>query len=362
MSETEDRESKTEEATEKKIRDAVEQGNVPSSREVPVLISLLSILAVCAGLVPARTSDLTLMMANVLAGAGDLRLQNQAEASAVLFPLLADVSWRILPILLVLMAGGVASALIQNPFQLNLQRIIPKASRISPRQGWSRLFGMRGAADFAKSLFKFIAIAIIVFAVFKANYDAVVAMMLRPPQLIAQLTLSLAMKLLGAIAVAALGLAAVDMLWSRISWRRDLRMTKQEVKEEHRQAEGDPMIKLRAKALARQRSSRRMMAALPKATMVIANPTHYAVAMRYERSEGGAPIVLAKGRDELALKIRGRAEELGIAVIENKPLARALYDKAEINATIPPEFFKAVAEIVHFLHMRKVARLARPHS
>jgi flagellar biosynthetic protein FlhB len=181
--------------------------------------------------------------------------------------------------------------------------------------------------------------------------------MIKPPQLLPSIILEVTAKLVSAVLITAAVLAAADTVWSRMTWKRDLRMSHQEVKDEHKQAEGNPMVKLRAKALARQRSSRRMIAAVPRATMVIANPTHYAVALRYVRSEGGAPIVLAKGRDSLALKIRAIAEENGISVIENKPLARAMYDKAEVNAMIPQEFFKAIAELIHFLQMKSVASM-----
>src|SRR5690606_31722062 len=134
--------------------------------------------------------------------------------------------------------------------------------------------------------------------------------------------------------------------------RRDLRMTRQEVKDEHKQIDGDPIVKARLRSLARDRSRKRMMAAVPRATMVIANPTHFAVALRYVREEGGAPLVVAKGQDLIALKIRQIAEENGIPVIEDKLLARSLYQSVEVDKLIPPEFYKAVAQIVFFLLSR----------
>jgi flagellar biosynthetic protein FlhB len=139
----------------------------------------------------------------------------------------------------------------------------------------------------------------------------------------------------------------------RHKWLRDLRMTKQEIKDEAKEAEGDPAIKMRIRMLARQRLKRRMMAAVPKATVVIANPTHYAVALRYVRSEGGAPRVVAKGRDSLALRIRSTAEQSGIPVIENKALARALYESVPLDATLAPEFYRAVAEIISVIMRRE---------
>ncbi len=358
MSDEQDQDSKTQEASEKKIRDTVEKGNVPVSREVPVLLSLISILIVCSLMLGPSVASVQQMLASLIAGAGARRLESQLDIRELLQPLALHSLANIAPMLLVLMVGGIVSSLIQNPFQITLERIAPKASRLSIRQGWKRIFGARGAVDFLKSLFKFGSIALILYVIVKAELPTAIGVMIRPPQLLPAIILEITIKLVSAVAITALVLAVVDIVWSRMAWHRDLRMTHQEVKEEYKQAEGNPMVKMRAKSLARQRSSRRMMAAVPRATMVIANPTHYAVALRYVHSEGGAPIVLAKGRDGLALKIRSIAEELQISVIENKPLARAMYEKVEVNATIPQEFFKAIAELIHFLQMRKVANAA----
>jgi flagellar biosynthesis protein FlhB len=357
MSEDQDRDSKTQDASEKKIRDTIEKGNVPVSREVPVLLSLISILIVCSLMLRQSTAGIEQMLGTLIAESGTRRLESQLDIRELLTPVARQSVAQILPMLLVLMVGGIISSLIQNPFQITFERIVPKASRLSISQGWNRIFGMRGAMDFLKSIFKFGAVSLILYVIVKSEMPTALSVMIKPPQIMPTIILEIAVKLVSAITIAALVLAAVDTVWSRIAWRRDLRMTHQEVKEEHKQAEGNPMVKMRAKALARQRSSRRMMAAVPRATMVIANPTHYAVALRYVRSEGGAPVVLAKGRDSIALKIRSIAEEQGISVIENKPLARAMYEKVEVNATIPQEFFKAVAEMIHFLQMRKVASL-----
>ncbi len=355
MSDDNDRESKTQDASEKKLKDTMEKGNVPVSREVPVFLSMISILIVCSLMLSASAAGLERMLGTLLADVGTLRLDTQRDVQGLFAPLAQEAFKLIFPILGVLMVGGIISSLVQNPFQITFERIMPKASRLSIVQGWNRIFGMRGAMDFAKSLFKFGSISLILYVVVKAEMPAAISAMIKPPQLLPDIILKIAVKLVSAIAITAFVLAVVDTFWSRITWRRDLRMTHQEVKDEHKQAEGNPMIKMRVKSLARQRSSRRMMAAVPKATLIIANPTHYAIALRYVRSEGGAPIVLAKGRDTMALKIRSIAEEHGISVMENKPLARAMYDKVEVNSMIPPEFFKAIAEMIHFLQMRQVA-------
>ena len=165
--------------------------------------------------------------------------------------------------------------------------------------------------------------------------------------------LALAVKTIAAVLVATLAVASADLVWSRILWRRDNRMSRYEVKEELRQAEGDRMVKARLRLLRLDRSRKRMLSAAPRATMVVANPTHYAVAMRYVRSEGGAPIVVAKGADLVALEIRAIAEAHDIPMVEDKPLARSLYSATEVERPIPAEFYRAVAEIVHLIQQRK---------
>ena len=156
-----------------------------------------------------------------------------------------------------------------------------------------------------------------------------------------------------AVAVATIVLVAADLVWSRLFWQRELRMTRQEVKDEMKQADGDPIVKARLRSLARDRARKRMIAAVPRATFVIANPTHYRRGLRYVKEEGGAPLVVAKGQDLIALKIREIAAEHGIPIIEDKLLARSLYKAVEVDKMIPPEFYKAVAEIVFFLFSRR---------
>jgi flagellar biosynthetic protein FlhB len=355
MSDTEDRESRTEEASEKKLRDSVEKGNVPFSREVPTLFSLLAVIAGALLLLPMAVERMTRAMQVSFAEAGLRHIEHRNDALALFSGLGREIAIAGGPLLLILMLAGIAGSLVQNPFQITWERVEPKWSRLSPREGLRRLFGIKGLAEFAKSVFKFSAVSLISYLVVKSELADMIASLIRPPQLLPGALLQLSVKLIAWIALAALVLATADMFWSRFSWRRDLRMSKQEIKDEHRQAEGDPMVKHRFKMLARARASRRMMAKVPKATMIITNPTHYAIALRYDRTEDAAPVVLAKGLDQVALRIRALAEEHDIPIIENKPLARALYEKAALDAMIPPEFFRAVAEIIHYLNMRRMA-------
>jgi flagellar biosynthetic protein FlhB len=166
------------------------------------------------------------------------------------------------------------------------------------------------------------------------------------------------MRILAAICIATALLMSADVFWSRFHWKQQLRMTRQEVKDEVKQAEGDPLVKSKLRSLAMDRSRKRMMAAVPRATLVIANPTHFAIALRYVREEGGAPMVLAKGKDIIALKIREIAEQNLIPVVEDKALARSMYNSVEVDRPIPAAFYRAVAELIHFLYARNQRRLA----
>ncbi len=360
MADTEDRESKTEEPSEKKIADSLDKGNVPFSREVPVLASLACIYVAAYAFLGGGVSRFTLALAQVIGEAGTWHLDGGPDAGRAASQLAAETARFILPLLATLAAGGIVAPILQNPFQIAVERIKPQLSRISPSQGWRRIFGLKGLVEFLKSLVKLCAVAVITGYILRSELPDVQSMLNLDPALIPATTLSLTMRLIVSAAVVATALAVVDLVWSRFNWRHELRMTRQEIKDEHKQAEGDPFIKARIRQIARARASRRMMAAVPRATVVITNPTHYAVALRYTRRDGGAPVILAKGADLLAQKIRAIAAECDIPTVENKPLARALYEKADVGSMIPQEFYRVVAEIIHFLQMRKVRAIHIP--
>lgn len=354
MADSEDRESKTEEPTEKKLSEAVERGNVPVSRELTTLGSLLAILLAGKLMIAWSGQSAGLSLGLLLAGSGTIALADREDAGILITQHSVDALAAVLPVLAVLSLGGIIGSLIQNLPQANSQRITPAWSRVSPAAGWKRIFGLPGLVEFLKSVFKLGAVSVIAAMTVKPQLTSMQNMLGTDPMLIPGTILDLSMRIVMALCVMSAMLTAADIAWARFKWRRDLRMTRQEIKDEHKQQEGDPLIKFRIRTIARQRTSRRMMAKLPSATMVIANPTHFAVALRYVREEGGAPIVIAKGIDHLALRIRQLAESHEIPVIENKPLARVLYEKVSIDDSIPPEFYKAVAEIIHFLQVRKM--------
>jgi flagellar biosynthetic protein FlhB len=358
MAEDTDRDSKTEEATEKRINDSLERGNTPMSREAPIFASLAAMLLALHFAVGQDTAKFSSLLQAMLGQAGEWRIETRSDAMYILGNVAAIAGQYLAVPLSLLAAGGIAASLLQNTPNIAFERIKPKFSKLSLSQGWRRVFGLRGQLEFVKSVAKLAAIAGIMAVLLRSQLSSATNALLMEPSAIPGNVASLAVKILSAACVMTAILVAADLVWSRLIWRRDLRMTRHEVKEEHKQSDGDPFVKMRFRSIARQRSKRRMMAAVPRATLVVANPTHFAVALRYVRSEGGAPQVVAKGKDLIALKIRDIAERHGIPVVEDKPLARALHDKVAVDQMIPDEFYRAVAEIIHFIQTRKRQRQA----
>ncbi|AOO79299.1 EscU/YscU/HrcU family type III secretion system export apparatus switch protein [Bosea vaviloviae] len=350
-----DQESKTEEASEKKIRDAIERGNTPSSKEAPIFASIAATLIASVFLIRASGGELTRFLSNFLSDPAGFDISTNKNTTTLLVYVAVQASLFVGPILLLFMVFGLSASFLQHAPQFSLERISPQWSRISPGKGWSRIAGAQGLMEFGKSLAKFAAIAVTTWLILKSDKNTVVTAMLQDPSTIPELVLTIATRLLSAACVATIVIVAADLVWTQKSWRRSLRMTKQEIKDEHKQAEGDPILKSRRLSLARDRARSRMMAAVPRATMIIANPTHYAVALRYVPEEGGAPLVLAKGVDLIALKIREIAEANDIPVIEDRVLARSLHAGVQIDQMIPPEFYKVVAELLCLVYARKVA-------
>ena len=352
MADSEDQESRTEEPTEKKLSDAIEKGDIPIAREATLFGSLLASFATLLVLGAWSASALTEALRYLLGSAGQINLEDREGAATFLTTLAIRVAWAVLPVLFLVATGAVLASVLQNPPSATPDRIEPKASRISPAAGWTRLFGKQGWFEFLRATLKLVvAFAIVTFAI-KAGFPVFAGMLGVEPSRIAAAMQSEVARSLGWLLGLAGLLALFDLVWSRWSWRRRLRITRHEIKEEFKQAEGDPQIKARIRSIARHRASRRMLDKLPKASMVVVNPTHYAVALRYTREEGGAPVVVAKGVDHMALKIREIATEHEIPLVEDKPLARALYDSVDLDREIPPEFYRAVAEIIRYLHQR----------
>ena len=353
MADGADKESKTEEPTERKIRDAHDKGNIPYSREAATLASLLGILIVTSFVLVGAVVHVNSTLRRLIDNPGGWSLESRVDAIHLMQGIGIEAAHLLLPVVIVLGVAGILSSVVQNAPRLVLHRIKPELSRVSLGKGWTRIFGARGQVEFLKSIFKLSAVSILGVMVLRGAHSDMVNSIFMEPTALPGLVLAMASRLVATIAVAAVVLVAVDIVWSRVSWQRDLRMTRQEVKDELKQSDGDPIVKARLRSLARDRMRKRMLSAVPRATVVIANPTHFAVALRYVREEGGAPLVLAKGQDLIALKIREIAAQHAIPIVEDKALARSLYKAVEVDRMIPPEFYKAVAQIIIYVTGRQ---------
>lgn len=353
MADSPDKDSKTEQPTEKKIRDAVDKGNVPFSREVPIFASSLAILVFAIFFLPDAAGGLAEQLKDIFSQADDFRLENGGDAVLLFQQLFFMSAGLLLPAFALLMVFGVAASVLQNMPSPVLDRIQPKFERISPIGGFKRIFGPKGLVEFAKSLFKILVVSAVIGFVMLGDYYGVLSDMLADPSGVAPEMLRLAIKVISVILVATAILAVADVFWTRHTWFTDLMMTRQEIKDEVKQSDGDPILKARQRSLARDRARKRMMSQVPRATLVIANPTHYAIALRYVAGQDGAPMVLAKGQDLIALRIREIAEANGIPVFEDPPLARSMFAQVSVDNFIPTEFYKAVAELVHRVYQLK---------
>lgn len=356
MSQQADSESKTEEPTEKKILDEFERGNIPISREASLFAATAAILIILAFLARDVVRSLSFTLAQLANDPGGWLLHSSSDAIALFTALGAEIGRPLIRVVVVLTVAGLASTFLQHPPRIVFARLRPDLARISIVNGWRRIFGAHGRIEFFKSAGKLITITIVLSMVLQSQENAVIGAMSLDPDAIPEVVLMIATRLLTAVCAITVVLLAGDLLSVRALWRKDVRMTRQQVKDELKEAEGDPLRKARIRSLALDRRRKSMIKAVPRATLVIANPTHYAVALRYVREEGGAPLVVSKGKDFIALKIREIAEQHSIPIVEDKLLARSMHDGVELDRPIPPQFYKAVAEIIHILYAKSTRK------
>jgi len=285
----------------------------------------------------------------MLENCGGIRLKNEADTVKYMKYVSREASGFLLPQIGLFVIMGIAASAIQFAPRIVFDRVMPDVSRISLLKGWGRLFGLAGFIGLAKMLLKILIIGGAIGFSLSVDQSLLIGAIRSDPRSLPAITANLLIHLTSVVCIMSGLLAVADWAWTRFEWRRDLCMSRQELKEEFKQSEGDAFVKSRMRSLAQSRARKRMMSAVPRATMVVANPTHYAIALRYVRDEGGAPLVVAKGKDLIAQRIREIADEHGIPVIERKELVRAMFDHVEIDRMIPPEFFRPIAEVIHFL-------------
>ncbi|WP_159946504.1 flagellar biosynthesis protein FlhB [Rhizobium sp. 18065] len=356
MSDDEDKDSKTEDPTEKKVRDAYEKGNVPISRELALFASTLGFYFYLVFFLPSGIGRLGETLKDLFERPDQWRLGTATDVVSLFTHLGWEIGALLAPAFILFMVLGAGSSIVQHLPTFVLDRITPQANRISLAKGWSRIFSGPGMVEFGKSLFKIVIVSVIMVFALRNDYYAVIDSMFSDPQTIFVKFAIIIKKMLIIILLATALLAAVDVFWTRYHWYEQLRMSKQEIKDEHKQSQGDPVVKARQRSIARDRARRRMIANVPRATLVITNPTHFAVALRYVREENEAPVVVAKGQDLVALKIREIAGEHNIPIFEDPPLARSMFAQVSVDSVIPSLFYKAVAELVHRVYASKAPK------
>lgn len=349
MSGEQDKDQKTEEATEQKIKDALEKGQTPVSKELSIFFSLLVILALTVFGMSDNVAATGGQLAGLLNRSGEIYLASSDDLMELMKVCLSAGIIIAAPFFVGLMLAGIVSSVSQNPPSIVWKRVTPQLSRISLGKGRERIFSGKGLIEFLKSVAK-VGISILIVYFLSSNFieGLMTGFYTRTADFLGHLQLEL-ISIISAILVTMTAVTAVDVFLSRKQWLDDLKMSKQEVKDEMKQAMGDPMLKSRQRSVALDRSRNRMMAAVPTATVIIANPTHFSVALRYRPDEDPAPMVVAMGQDIIALRIREIAKNHEVPVIENVQLARGLYKISTVDQPIPPEFFQAVAQIIAFL-------------
>jgi len=343
-----DETQKTEEPTPRKLEEAAKKGDVAQSQELKHWMVLAAgALAVLVAAGPASTA-IRAEIAGFLAHAHDLPVDGRgiiqtmrAAGGEILLALLVPLG--------IIFIGALAGNLVQHKPIFTTEKIKPKPEKISPIKGFKRMFSAQRLMDFFKTLAKFVLVGAILVLLLWPQTSTISALVRLPVDALVRRIGDLALlALLGVIASMAV-IAAIDVIFQRLQHHKKMRMTKQEVKDEHRQMEGDPQVKAKLREIRLERARKRMMAKVPEADVVIANPTHYAVALEYKHGQTAVPLVLAKGIDEVALRIRALAEEHAIPVVENPPLAQALYAAVEIDEEIPAEHYQAVAEVISYV-------------
>lgn len=347
---------KTLDASPRKLQQAREKGDLPISREgssFGLYAAMLMALGLAGGLVGRRVAEVLLPLLEQPEAFLELTEEGYRQAGAAVIQALA---LALLPVFGLLLAGSLLPHLAQNTIVVAGERLRPKWSHLSPMAGVKRLFGLKALFEFAKSIVKALAVAAACWIVGKPIYDRSAELAAVDPAAFPELALQGMLALLFAVTLVGGLVAAVDISFQRFEYHRRQRMTLQEMREELRSTDGDPHVKAALKRKRRQFSQRRMMADVPGATVVITNPTHYAVALRYERGEDAAPVCVAKGVDHLALRIRELAQGAGVPLIEDRPLARGLYATVEVGQPIPPAHFEAVARVIGIVWAQKARR------
>jgi flagellar biosynthetic protein FlhB len=358
MADDNDPSSKTEEPTQRRLDDARRRGEVAKSTDLSSWASFAGTAGVVAIAGGWMCQDLARRLLPFISQPDAFNLQAGGSLEVARAAMLAAAPAMAL-VMGVGMLTGVAGNVVQHGFLWATDKLKLDVNRLSPLAGFQRLFGLDGLVQFLKSVIKLVIVVATAWLVLKPHWHELQNLPTLDPTGILPLSASILRSLVFAVAVM-LGVGAVlDWLWQRQRFMQRMRMSREELKEDVRQSEGDPHVKAKQKQIRAERARRRMMQQVPKATVVVTNPTHYAVALRYEQGETEAPVCVAKGQDRVALRIREVAREHNVPVVEDPPLARALYSAVELDEIIPVQHYQAVAKIIGFV-MNQAKKRAKP--
>lgn len=347
---------KTEDPTEKKLRDARKEGQVAKSREVTNALSLISIFLILkffigwigTGFIEQfsmfyeKIPELTIFWNGNTIPNRDIRI--------ILNNAILKILLLLFPFLTIGFIVVFVGEYIQVPWMITSKPLKPKASKMNPLSGFKRILSLNSLIELFKAILKVGLVGYVVYSTIKDQYNVIYLLFEMPLWQGVFLTGSMAIDIGLKCSFVYVVIAAVDFLYQKRKFKKDNMMTKQEIKEEYKQSEGDPQIKGKIKQRMQEASRRRMMQDIPKADVIITNPTHYAVAVKYDSTTSEAPVVLAKGQDHLARRIKEAAKESHVEIVENKPLARMLYHNVEIGEQVPPELYQAVAEVLAMVY------------
>ena len=347
MADDNDSSDKTEDPTQKRLDDAHDRGDVAKSQEINTWFVMAGATLVLSTFSGSIGGGILVPLRNLIANSWMIHADGPgllALAQSLEYALIVALG---VP-LLMLALSAIAGNMLQHRLVWSGEQLKPKFSKVSPGAGAKRIFGKQAAVNFAKGIFKLVALGAVMMAVLWPERHRLEAMVRFDPAAVLGATTSLTLQLMGAVVAMLAVVAIADYFFQYRQWYERQKMSLQEMKQEFKQSEGDPHIKGKIRQLRQQRMKKRMMAAVPKASVIITNPTHYAVALSYERGMP-APICVAKGIDSIALKIREIAKAHDIPIVENVPLARALHATVDIDEEIPVEHYHAVAEIIGYV-------------
>lgn len=336
---------KTEEPTPKKKKDARKQGNIAKSAEVNKAMTFIAILVVIYMMSGSIISELQGFIVNILSGDFSMTM-NDNTIKILMFKVMMSFMKIVLPISLIIMVFGILGSLIQTGLFFSMESLKPKFSKLNPLTGLKNMFSMKAIVNLIKSMVVICIMIYLGYSFMSKNFEGIIKSGDIYLPYLFNIVLDLIKSILTSITLAVAVVAALDYGYEKFSHKKGLKMTKQEVKEEYKQMEGDPHIKGKIKQKQRQMANQRMMQAVPSSTVIVTNPTHISIAIRYEQGKDTTPIVVAKGADEVAFRIREIAKSHDIPIIENVPLARLIYKEVDIDQEIPEEMYKAVAEVL----------------